>query len=115
MITPSNRHPREAGTPWAARQSARDRQQRREGVGAFSAAAREGRSERLREVLRAEVEFTVHAPGGRFVTIGATEVAGRARVAGGAARGQAATVGEHPGVTAWNEDGAPLSSTPGRP
>ncbi|MDX3533738.1 hypothetical protein PV721_05035 [Streptomyces sp. MB09-01] len=61
------------------------------------------------EVVNPEVEFTVHTPGGRFVTIGATEVAGRARVAGGAAHGHAATGDGRPGVIAWNEDGAPLS------
>ncbi|MFB8402320.1 hypothetical protein [Streptomyces sp. NPDC055912] len=55
------------------------------------------------------MEFTVHAPGGRFVTIGATEVAARARVAGGAAHGHSATVNGRPGVIAWNEDGTPLS------
>ncbi|MFE1011694.1 sigma-70 family RNA polymerase sigma factor [Streptomyces sp. NPDC058794] len=93
----------------AAQHSAGDPQQRREVVAAFLAAAREGRFSRLLEVLHPEVEFTVHAPGGRFVTIGATEVAGRARVAGGAARGRAATVNGRPGVLAWNEDGTPLS------
>ncbi|MFD5448261.1 sigma-70 family RNA polymerase sigma factor [Streptomyces sp. NPDC127100] len=93
----------------AARHTADDRQRQREVVGAFLAAAREGRFERLLEVLHPEVEFTVHTPGGRFVTIGATEVAGRARVAGGAAHGHAATVDGRPGVIAWNEDGTPLS------
>ncbi len=73
------------------------------------AAAREGRFERLLDVHHPEVEFTVHTPGGRFVTIGATEVAGRARVAGGAAHGRAATVNGRLGVVAWNEAGTPLS------
>ncbi|WCN05386.1 sigma-70 family RNA polymerase sigma factor [Streptomyces sp. M92] len=93
----------------AARYSAGDPQQQREVVAAFLAAAREGRFDRLLEVLHPEVTFTVHAPGGRFVTIGATEVAGRARSAGGAALGRAATVDGRPGVLAWNEDGTPLS------
>ncbi|MFE7841737.1 sigma-70 family RNA polymerase sigma factor [Streptomyces sp. NPDC057474] len=93
----------------AVRQSASDRQQQREVVGAFLTAAREGRFERLLEVLHPEVQFTVHTPGGRFVTIGATEVAGRARVAGGAAHGHAATVNGSLGVIAWSEDGTPLS------
>ncbi|MFE5910538.1 sigma-70 family RNA polymerase sigma factor [Streptomyces wedmorensis] len=92
-----------------ARQSAGDRQQQREVVGAFLDAAREGRFERLLEVLHPEVEFTVHTPSGRFVTIGATEVAGRARMAGGAAHGHPATVNGRPGVIAWNKDGTPLS------
>ncbi|MFE5262543.1 sigma-70 family RNA polymerase sigma factor [Streptomyces coelicoflavus] len=89
--------------------SSSDRQRQREVVGAFLSAAREGRFERLLEVLHPEVRFTVHAPGGRFVTIGATEVAGRARVAGGAAHGRAVTVNGRPGVIAWHEDGTPLS------
>ncbi|MCM1943595.1 hypothetical protein NC239_35995 [Streptomyces sp. G3] len=73
------------------------------------AAAREGRFERPLEVLHPEVEFTVHIPGGRFVTIGATEVAGRAREASGVAHGHAAIVNGRPGAIAWNEDGTPLS------
>ncbi|MFE7708820.1 sigma factor-like helix-turn-helix DNA-binding protein [Streptomyces sp. NPDC057486] len=91
------------------RHSANDRQQQREVVGAFLAAAHEGRFERLLEVLHPEVEFTVHTPGGRFDAIGATEVASRARVADGAAHGHAATVYGRPGLIAWNEDGTPLS------
>ncbi|MFF0431470.1 sigma-70 family RNA polymerase sigma factor [Streptomyces sp. NPDC004327] len=83
--------------------------ERREVVRAFLAAAGEGRFEELLRVLHPEVRFTVHTPDGRFVTIGATEVAGRARVAGGAARGHAATVDGRPGVISWNEDGTPRS------
>jgi RNA polymerase sigma-70 factor (ECF subfamily) len=56
------------------------------------AAAREGQIERLLEVLHPEVTFIVHSPNGQFVTLGATEVATRARVASSAARGHAATV-----------------------
>ncbi|MGV9279079.1 sigma-70 family RNA polymerase sigma factor [Streptomyces sp. NPDC003730] len=93
----------------AARHSESDRQRQREVVEAFLTAAREGRFERLLEVLHPEVEFTVRAPGGRFVTIGATEVAGRARLAGATAHGRAVTVDGLPGVIAWSEDGAPLS------
>ncbi|WKX23608.1 MULTISPECIES: sigma-70 family RNA polymerase sigma factor [unclassified Streptomyces] len=93
----------------AVRHAARDRRQQREVVGAFLAAAREGRFERPLEVLHPEVEFTVHIPGGRFVTIGATEVAGRAREASGVAHGHAAIVNGRPGAIAWNEDGTPLS------
>ncbi|MFE7468022.1 sigma-70 family RNA polymerase sigma factor [Streptomyces sp. NPDC057499] len=92
-----------------ARRSEGERQQQREVVGAFMAAAREGRFERLLEVLHPEVEFTVHAAEGRFVTIGATEVAGRARVAAASALGRAATVDGLPGIIAWNPDGTPLS------
>lgn len=92
-----------------ARPPAEDGRQRREVVGAFLAAARDGRFERLLEVLHPEVEFTVHTPDGRYVTIGATEVATRARLAAGAARGHAATVDGRPGVLSWNEDGTPRS------
>ncbi|CAL9408280.1 MULTISPECIES: sigma-70 family RNA polymerase sigma factor [unclassified Streptomyces] len=83
--------------------------QGREVVRAFLAAAGDGRFERLLEVLHPEVRFTVHTPNGTFVTLGATEVAARARVAGSAARGHAATVNGLPGVISWSEDGTPLS------
>ncbi|SNS97062.1 RNA polymerase sigma-70 factor, ECF subfamily [Actinomadura meyerae] len=83
--------------------------QRREVVQAFLAAARDGQFERLLQVLHPEVKFTVHTPDGTFVTLGATEVATRARVAGSAARGHAATVDGLPGVISWSEDGIPLS------
>jgi RNA polymerase sigma-70 factor (ECF subfamily) len=93
----------------AAQQPANAGRQQREVVRAFLAAAGEGRFEQLLEVLHPEVQFTVHTPNGRFVTLGATEVATRARVAGGAARGHAATVDGRPGVISWSEDGTPLS------
>ncbi|MEW2354252.1 sigma-70 family RNA polymerase sigma factor [Spirillospora sp. NPDC029432] len=83
--------------------------QQREVVRAFLAAARDGRFEELLRVLHPEVRFTVHTPDGRFVTIGATEVATRARLAGGMARARAATVDGRPGVISWSEDGTPLS------
>ncbi|ALC19504.1 sigma-70 family RNA polymerase sigma factor [Streptomyces pristinaespiralis] len=93
----------------AAQQPGNAGRQQREVVRAFLAAAGEGRFEQLLEVLHPEVHFTVHTPSGRFVTLGATEVATRARVAGGAARGHAATVDGRPGVISWSEDGTPLS------
>jgi RNA polymerase sigma-70 factor (ECF subfamily) len=93
----------------AARQPVRAPRQQREVVQAFLAAAGDGRFEQLLEVLHPEVKFTVHGPDGRFVTLGATEVASRARVAGGAARGRAATVNGLPGVIAWNAAGTPVS------
>jgi hypothetical protein len=40
---------------------------------------------------------------------GATEVATRARVAGGAARGHSAIVKGRPDVISWSKDGTPLS------
>ncbi|MEU6510443.1 sigma-70 family RNA polymerase sigma factor [Streptomyces sp. NPDC046942] len=93
----------------AAQQPASGGRQQREVVQAFLAAARDGRFEQLLQVLHPEVKFTVHTPDGRFVTLGATEVATRARVAGSAARGHAATVNGRPGVISWSEDGTPLS------
>ncbi|MEV0122137.1 sigma-70 family RNA polymerase sigma factor [Streptomyces sp. NPDC050703] len=91
----------------AARQPASGAREQREVVRAFLAAAGEGRFEDLLRVLHPEVEFTVHTPNGRFVTIGATEVAGRARLAGGSAHGHAATVDGRPGVLSWHADGTP--------
>ncbi|MFJ5975027.1 sigma-70 family RNA polymerase sigma factor [Streptomyces sp. NPDC093060] len=93
----------------AAQQPASAGRQQREVVQAFLAAARDGQFEQLLQVLYPEVKFTVHTPDGRFVTLGATEVATRARVAGSAARGHAATVNGRPGVISWSEDGTPLS------
>lgn len=40
---------------------------------------------------------------------GRGSIATRARVAGSAARGHAATVNGRPGVISWSEDGTPLS------
>ncbi|APY90047.1 RNA polymerase subunit sigma-70 [Streptomyces alfalfae] len=93
----------------AAPRPAGGAREQREVVRAFLAAAGEGRFEELLRVLHPEVEFTVHTPAGRFVTIGATEVAGRARVAGGSTQGHAATVNGFPGVISWHEDGTPRS------
>ncbi|MEJ1196734.1 MULTISPECIES: sigma-70 family RNA polymerase sigma factor [unclassified Streptomyces] len=92
-----------------AQQPASAGRRQREVVQAFLAAARDGRFERLLHVLHPEVEFTVHTPDGRFVTIGATEVAARARMARDAAGAHAATVNGRPGVISWSADGTPLS------
>ncbi|MFE7216202.1 sigma-70 family RNA polymerase sigma factor [Streptomyces sp. NPDC001698] len=92
----------------AAQQPAGAGRQQREVVQAFLAAARYGQFEQLLQVLHPEVKFTVHTPNGQFVTLGATEVATRARMAG-SARGHAATVNGRPGVISWSEDGTPLS------
>lgn len=69
----------------------------------------DGRFEQLLQVLHPEVKFTVHTPNGTFITLGATEVATRARVAGSAARGRAATVNGRPAVISWSGDGTPPS------
>ncbi|MFF7182015.1 sigma-70 family RNA polymerase sigma factor [Streptomyces sp. NPDC008121] len=92
----------------ARRPESTERRQR-EVVRAFLAAAGEGRFEHLLQLLHPEVRFTVHSPNGRFVTLGATEVAGRARLAGSAARGHAAIVDGRPGVISWSVDGTPLA------
>jgi RNA polymerase sigma-70 factor (ECF subfamily) len=93
----------------AAQQPASAGRPQREVVQAFLSAARDGEFEQLLQVLHPEVKFTVRTPNGRFVTIGATQVATRARVAAGAARGHAATVNGLPGVISWSEDGTPLA------
>ncbi|MFD7467470.1 sigma-70 family RNA polymerase sigma factor [Streptomyces tendae] len=93
----------------AAQQPANAPRQRREVVQAFLAAARDGRFEHLLEVLHPDVKFTVHTASGTFVTLGATEVATRVRVAGSAARGHQVTVNGRPGVLSRGKDGAPLS------
>lgn len=67
-----------------AQQSASPDRRQREVVQAFLAAAREGRFERLLEVLHPEVKLTAHTPDGTYVVIGATEVATRARLAAAA-------------------------------
>ncbi|NEE07918.1 sigma-70 family RNA polymerase sigma factor [Streptomyces sp. SID7499] len=92
-----------------ARQPANAGRRQREVVRAFLAAARDGRFDELLRVLHPEVRLTARTPAGTFVTLGATEVATRARVAGSAARGRAATVNGRPGVISWREDGTPLS------
>ncbi|MEU3490969.1 hypothetical protein [Streptomyces massasporeus] len=92
-----------------ARQPASAGRQQSEVVQAFLATARDGRLEELLRVLHPDVKLTVRTPAGTFVTLGATDVATRARVAGSAARGRAVTVNGRPGVISWNEDGAPLS------
>ncbi|MFD3651366.1 sigma-70 family RNA polymerase sigma factor [Streptomyces cyaneofuscatus] len=93
----------------AAQHPVSARRRQREVVQAFLAAARDGRFEQLLRVLHPDVKFTVHSPNGRFVTLGATEVATRARVAGSAARGHTVTVNGRPGVISWSEDGTPVS------
>ncbi|KUL40175.1 hypothetical protein ADL12_13935 [Streptomyces regalis] len=55
------------------------------------------------------MKFTVHTPNGTLVTLEATEVAARTRVAGSAARGHAATVNGRADVISWSKDGTPPS------
>ncbi|MFE5754532.1 hypothetical protein ACFQ7M_18655 [Streptomyces massasporeus] len=79
------RPPEDAGRP-AAPSAGR---QQREVVQAFLAAARDGRFEELLRVLHPEVKLTARTPAGTFVTLGAAEVATRAR---GRQRGTRTTV-----------------------
>jgi RNA polymerase sigma-70 factor (ECF subfamily) len=84
--------------------------EQREVVQAFLAAARRGDFEGLLRVLDPEVRLTVDTPDGVVVTLGATEVAARARLsARAAARGRAVLVDGLPGIVSWREDGTPLS------
>ncbi|MFH0241666.1 sigma-70 family RNA polymerase sigma factor [Streptomyces sp. HK10] len=84
--------------------------EQREVVRAFLAAARRGDFEGLLRVLDPEVRLTADTPGGRVVTLGATEVAAGARLAGeAAARTRTALVDGLPGTVSWREDGSPLS------
>ncbi|MGW2471823.1 sigma-70 family RNA polymerase sigma factor [Streptomyces sp. NPDC001665] len=92
----------------ARRPEGTDRRQR-EVVQAFLAAAREGRFERLLEVLHPEVKLTAHTPDGTYVVLGATEVATRARLAAAAAHGHPATYNGLPAILARTPDGTPQS------
>jgi len=79
-------------------------------VQAFLAAARRGDFEGLLRVLDPEVRLSVDTHNGVVVILGATAVAGGARLfAGAAARGRAVLVNGLPGFVSWREDGAPLS------
>ena len=80
--------------------------EQRQVVQAFLAAARQGDFEGLLRVLDPEVRLTADTPAGVVVTLGATRVAGGARLASEAAsRGREALVNGRPGVVAWREDG----------
>ncbi|MFG2075339.1 sigma factor-like helix-turn-helix DNA-binding protein [Nonomuraea maritima] len=84
--------------------------EQREVIEAFLAAARRGDFEGLLRVLDPDVRLTAETPGGVFVTLGATKVAGGARMSGGAAvRWRAVLVDGRPGIVSWRADGSPLS------
>jgi RNA polymerase sigma factor (sigma-70 family) len=84
--------------------------EQREVVEAFLAAARRGDFEGLLRVLDPDVRLTVDTPAGVVVTLGATNVAARARLSAGAAtRARPALVNGLPGIVSWREDGTPLS------
>ncbi|GAB0104314.1 sigma-70 family RNA polymerase sigma factor [Nocardia sp. JMUB6875] len=93
------------------RPSASGRAQR-EVTQAFRAAAVGGDFEALLRVLDPDVRLTVDTPGGTFVTLGATEVAARAKMfSGEVARYQPVLVDDRPGYLSWNEHGTPVSLT----
>ncbi|GAA1642757.1 sigma-70 family RNA polymerase sigma factor [Nonomuraea maheshkhaliensis] len=84
--------------------------EQRQVVRAFRAAARDGDFEGLLRVLDPDVKLTVDTPGGEVVVLGATEVAGRARLfSGAAARMRDVLVDGLPGFMSWRADGTPLS------
>jgi len=84
--------------------------EQREVVQAFLTAARGGDFEGLLRVLDPEVKLTVDGPDGEFVVLGATKVAGGARLGGGAAvLARTVLVNGRPGLLSWREDGTPMS------
>ncbi|PRX68585.1 RNA polymerase sigma-70 factor (ECF subfamily) [Nonomuraea fuscirosea] len=84
--------------------------EQRQVVRAFRAAVRDGDFGELLRVLDPEVKLTVDTPGGEVVVLGATEIAGRARLfSGAAAREREVLVGGLPGFMSWRADGTPLS------
>ncbi|MEC3956021.1 sigma-70 family RNA polymerase sigma factor [Nocardia sp. CDC153] len=84
--------------------------EQREVALAFRRAALRGDFEALLRVLDPEVKLTVETPSGSFVTLGATEVASRARMfSGEVSHHQPVLVDGLPGYLAWREDGTPLS------
>ncbi|MCX0245414.1 sigma-70 family RNA polymerase sigma factor [Streptomyces drozdowiczii] len=92
-----------------AQQPARPGRREREVVQAFLAAAREGRFERLLDVLHPEVKLTAHTSNGTYVVLGATEVATRARLAAAAAHGHPTTYNGLPAILARTPEGTPQS------
>ncbi|MEE6281844.1 sigma-70 family RNA polymerase sigma factor [Georgenia sunbinii] len=87
-----------------------ERQEQRDVVDAFIAAARDGNFDRLLEVLDPEVTWRSYTPRGTIVHLGATEVvaaAQRGRHASVVAR--RVLVNGEPGILSWGRGGKPLS------
>ena len=86
------------------------RQQQREVVDAFLAAARAGDFERLMRVLAPDVTWSVHTPRGVVVKLGATDVVGKIQQAVHA-KGtvRRVLVNGEPGIAAWSPDGKPFA------
>ncbi len=87
-----------------------DAPRRRAVVDAFLAAARGGDFEGLLAVLDPDVVLRADTPGGVVVTLGATEVAGRAQTfAAFVAGSRPVLVDGVLGVVSWTADGTPMS------
>ena len=87
-----------------------DAPRRRAVVDAFLAAARGGDFEGLLAVLDPDVVLRADTPGGVVVTLGATEVAGRAQTfAALAAASRPVLVDGVTGVMSWTAEGTPMS------
>jgi ketosteroid isomerase-like protein len=87
-----------------------DRQQQRDVVDAFLAAARAGDFEGLLRVLDPDVRWRVHTPRGVVIRLGTTEVVGKIQQAihaKGTAR--RVLVNGEPGIAAWSSDGKHLA------
>lgn len=83
-----------------------ERQQQREVVDAFLAAARDGDFEALLRVLDPDVTWRVHTARGVVVRLGATEVAGKLQQAVHAkATARRMLVNGEPGIAVWSLDG----------
>jgi RNA polymerase sigma factor (sigma-70 family) len=86
-----------------------ERQQQREVLNAFLAAAREGDFEGLLRVLDPQVKWRTHTAHGVVVKLGATEVAAKAqRGAYAKATAYPVLLNGEPGIVAWTASGNPL-------
>jgi len=92
------------------RQPASARQQQREVVDAFLAAARAGDFDGLLRVLDPDMTWRIHTPRGVVVRLGVTEVVGKIRQAVHA-KGtvRRVLVNGEPGIAAWSLDGKPFA------
>lgn len=87
-----------------------ERQQQREVVDAFMAAARNGDFEGLLRVLDPDVTLHTHTARGVVVKLGATEVAGRAQHGAHAnVTARRVLVNGEPGILSWGPSGRPRS------
>ncbi|TCO48878.1 sigma-70 family RNA polymerase sigma factor [Actinocrispum wychmicini] len=86
------------------------RQEQRQVIEAFRAAALGGDFEELLRLLDPDVKLTVDTPDGMVVILGATKVATGARMSGGeGVQFRAVLVDGLPGYVSWRPDGTPVS------